>query len=1387
MAKARLQRRLIVTGLIASLVLGTGPGSEGAQEKSPGGAADKGGLTLKPERKIAFETDEGTWVSLDVAPDGRTIAFELAGDLYTLPIAGGDAKALTTGMAFDAQPRYSPDGSQIAFVSDRDGAENLWIMKADGTGAKALTKEKQASFASPAWTEDGQGVVVSRNVPGLRTFELWVYDTRGGSGIQITKAKAKPETTPAEQHNALGAAVSRDGRYFYYATKRGGFAYNVNFPLWQIARRDRRTGDEDVLTQANGSAFRPTLSPDGRTLVYGTRFNTQTGLRVRDLTSGEDRWLKYPVQRDDQESRFTRDLLPGMAISPDGKDVIASYGGKIHRISIATGADTAIPFKASVALDIGPLLDFPARIEQGRVRARLIQGAAVSPDGTRVAFSAFGRLHTAPVTGGAPKRLTAQSAFEYLPAWTKDGKSIVYVTWSSEGGHVMKAPVDGLAAPVAITRAAAFYRDPAVAPSGDLIVALRAPWQSRQEIETEWGGSEPAGLELVTISMSTGEVKSILPARGFGRPHFGPEADRVYVHSRDGLFSVRLDGTDRRTHLKVVGRTNAPEPVPAAEVRLSPDGKHVLAAVSTQLFVMPTPPASGETATLNVSSPSVPVAKMTDIGVDEFFFMDNGKTVAWTLGATLFRKSLSAVTFGEAEKSAEPGPAASPTASPQPSPAPSAAPAKRSEDGALTTDFVVEASRATPQGTIVLRGARVITMSAARKDEVLESADVVIEGNRIKSVGPAGSANVPANTRVLNLAGKTIIPGLVDVHAHWTEVRRRVLDLDAWTFSANLAYGVTTGRDPQTASNDVFAYQDMIDAGLMVGPRAFNTGPGVFANADFQSQQGAKSVVEKYSKYYRTNTLKSYTVGNRKQRQWMIEASKEHRIMPTTEGSLDLRLNFTHAVDGFSGTEHSLPIVPLYKDMVEVFAKSGITYTPTLLVAYGGPWAENFFYATNDVWNDPKLRRFFPTGVLESKAKRRPWFAEDEHVFKKLAAEAAKIVRAGGRVGIGGHGQLQGIQVHWEMWALAAGGFTPMETLRAATLHGAEAIGYAQDLGSVEALKLADLVILDQNPLDNIRNSAAVRFVMKNGELFDGETLDKLWPVKTPRQTQWWWNAGPPSAPVSGLSENEVYLAPVSGTGATLKIGAPKNISNHPGYDNQPKFETDGRGIVFTRADGGSRTDIHRYDLASGKITPVKETAESEYSATPMPDGRGYGVIRVELDGVQRLWRMDPAKGKADDLLIATTRPIGYFAFPEPHVVASFVLGNPATLQLIDLATEESKVIASNIGRSIQKIPGRAAASFLHKISAEEWTIKEVDATGAVKDIVRAPKGREDYAWLNDGTLVMSAGAKVLALKPGVDAEWREIADFDALGLKDLTRLAISPRGDQIAIVGSPK
>jgi len=1085
-----------------------------AGEVKPGADAKPKELSLEPTRRIEFETHEATWMSLDVAPDGRTLVLELLGDLYTLPITGGEAKPLTSGMAFDSQPRFSPDGARIAFLSDRTGAENLWIAAADGSGPLQLSKDENSEFASPEWSADGRFVMVSRMPQGARTFELWMYHVDGGAGVRITNAKADPKAPPRQRHNAIGVVASPDGRYLYYATKRGGFEYNASFPMWQVARRDLVSGDEDVLTSAGGSAFRPALSPDGRRLVYGTRHDAQTGLRLRDLETGEDRWLLYPVQRDDQESRFTRDLLPGYDFTPDGAELVLSYGGRLHRVSIATGQSHEIPFTAKVSQGLGPLARFPRGVPEGPVVSRLIQAPAESPAGDRLAFSALTRLYVRPLAGEAgPVPLSDPDQRAFQPTWSPDGAWIAYVTWSAEGGHVWKARVDGQGSPQQLTRNPAFYASPAWAPDGERIVALRAP--SREHVLQSFDLGAPAGMDVVWLPAEGGEARLVIPARGVGSPHFGPEPDRIYAYlsggpfgggGTGGLHSVRFDGSDRREHLKVTGTGlyAAEEPVPADDVRLSPDGRWALAHVENQLYLIAVPRVGGDAPTVNVDQPSVPVARLTDVGADYFAWLDAGHSIGWAIGSTWYRRPLESVRLRT------------------PPPAPAEGAGERAAGGVETAKPLeedpsvrsfpvrIEVPRSTPSGRVVLRGARVVTM---RGDEVIEDADVVVNGNRIESVGPGGDAAPPEGAEVIDVAGKTILPGFVDAHAHWTEIRRGVLDVQNWSFLANLAYGVTAGLDVQTMTNDMFAYQDLVDAGEIPGPRAFSTGPGIFSDNAFTSKQQVLAVMRRYKEHYGTTNLKSYVVGNRRVRQWVVEAAHELGMTPTTEGSLDLKLDLTHVIDGFGGNEHALPIVPLYEDVVRMFAESDTSYVPTLIVAYGGPFAQLDYYTHENVHDDAKLRRFVPHSELDAKSRRVPWFHRDEHVYPKLAAQAAKIVRAGGRVGIGSHGELQGLGYHWEMWSLASGGLTPMEVLRAATLHGAEIIGYARDIGSLEPGKLADLIVLDGNPLEDIRRTDTVRYVMKNGELYEGDTLDRVWPEPRPLPPLWWWSDEPATVP----------------------------------------------------------------------------------------------------------------------------------------------------------------------------------------------------------------------------------------------------------------------------------
>src|SRR5688500_9973191 len=1060
------------------------------------------GFSLKTAETIEFTTDEVTWMQVDVSPDGRTILFDLLGDLYTMPIGGGEATRIMGGLSFESQPAWSPDGRTIAFLTDRTGVENLWIADADGSNPRAVSKDGRTNdrpqiMASPAWTPDGNFIVVSKSrPPDPGTFWLFMYHRDGGTGVRVgtpPPPQPGPEAQgppPAPPTNRMGTVVSPDGRFIYYTQRTGTFTYNARFPLWQIYRHDTETGDVTQITNAQGSAIRPALSPDGKWMVYGTRHKAQTGLRVRNLETGAERWLAYPVTRDDQESRASRDTLPRYDFMPDGKSLIVPVNGKLQRIDFASGEATPIPFTAQVQAEIAPRVYSTVRVDDGdKVRARLIRWPTLSPDGRKLVFSAMNRLYIQDYPNGTPRVLTnASGEGEFMPTWSPDGQSLVYTTWTTTGGHIKRVSVNG-GAPQTLTRNEGYYLDPAFSPDGSRIVFMAGaasdqlysilmdtpPEDERDDhAPREIGGvSAPNTLEIRWMPAGGGAGTLVASAQGGRGVHFARnDGNRVYFTTNRGLQTITMDGHDRRTLFRITGVGPGNNPPSADDIRMSPDGSRAFVSLQGKHFIVTTPRAGRETVEVRIQGrgeTSLPVKPMSLEGGDYIEWTNDGKAVTWALGSQFFRQEADA---------AEPQKA----------------------------DIAVELARSRPKGSVLLTGARIITMKG---NEVIPQGDVLVTNNRIAAVGKRGSLNVPAGTRTISVAGKTIMPGLVDAHSHmWAP--RGLHQTEVWQYLANLAYGVTTTRDPQTSTPDVFAYADMVDSGMMPGPRIYATGPGVFSGSGIDSRDAAFRFIKRYKDAYRTNTLKQYVAGDRIVRQWILEACNEYGITATIEGSLDLKLNLTQMADGYSGQEHSFPIAPLYKDVTMFVAKTKTFYTPTILVAYGAPWSENYWFESESPATDVKLRKWVTWELLDGMVRRRPqWFLPEEYGHSLIAKGGTDGVRAGGRAGLGSHGQLQGLGAHWETWNLASGGLTPHETLQVITMHSAEAIGLQQDVGSLETGKLADLLVLDRNPLENIRNTNSIRYVMKNGELYEADTLNMVWPQAKPLPKQFWWGTEP--------------------------------------------------------------------------------------------------------------------------------------------------------------------------------------------------------------------------------------------------------------------------------------
>lgn len=1036
-------------------------------------AAETQTLPALPESvRLNLTVDEVTWLGVDATSDSKTIFFDVLGDIYSLPTEGGKAQPVISGVAFDMQPVLSPNDRRIAFISDRSGSENLWISDADGANARQLSRSTdKTEFSSPAWSPDGRFIYVSRRPESLGVFEMFRFDIAGGSGERLLPQSQNTGISRQQRINALGASPSPDGRYLYYATKTGEMWDSEDAPIWSIERLDLETGGIEPVVNNGRSAMRPAVSPDGQWLAYAARSGHSTGLRIRNLHTGKDQWLIERVERDNQDGGFSRDVMPRYDWTLEGQAILFTVDGKLWRHAIKGNTSQPIPFEADLALDVGPSRSRTAPAEDGPVVARIIQAPTLSPDGDRVAFSALGRLYVQAVNGGEPSRITPDEHFAFQPAWAPDANNIVYVTGSQSGGDVWRVRPGALRSVRKLSTFPAHYTDPVVSPDGEYVYFLQSSIVDRMLNIEEVNPSREAWL--ARIPLSGGRTERVGYAGvGARRLHFTDGDPRVFLTNNDGVVSIDLDTGKREPHFKIVGaypwNHRHEHSVAVQDTMISPNGRWILARSGHQLHLLTRPAGQGEPPVIDLlADATIFRIQISALGADYFTWSDDGNTILWSIGSTLFSRSASDdATLG----------------------------------GTRTTDVRISVARDIHQDRLVLRGATVLTM---RGDDVVVDADLVVDGNRILSVGARGSASIGDGTRIIDVAGHYIVPGFIDTHAHWYEVRRDVLVVPHWSHLINLAYGVTAGMDVQAMDQDAFVYQDLIDIGFALGPRVYSVGKGMFSDNVIESYADARTLLTRYRDYYRTHYLKSYVIGDREQRRWVSAAAGELGVLVTTEGMNDSKLDMTHAIDGFSGNEHYPAMFPLRNDIVELFARTRIGYTPTALLTAGGPAADDAFFRRRNWHLEPKVQRFMPYSVLDALTAKRLSWRDDTQNYRTVANDAHRIMRRGGLVGIGSHAQLQGVSFHWEMQVLAEGGWQPMELLRAATADGAEILGLAGELGTLEVGKLADLVILDADPRDDITNTLSIDRVMKNGRLYDANTLDEIWPRVRPLAPQW--------------------------------------------------------------------------------------------------------------------------------------------------------------------------------------------------------------------------------------------------------------------------------------------
>ena len=1099
-------------------------------------------------RVIDFSVNEGTNMSVDISSNGEWIVFDLLGHIYRMPSEGGDAECLTqnSGPALNYSPRFSPDGQKIAFISDRGGQENLWIMTSDGKLIRNVHPDAVARYQQPAWSADGNTLYVRRSpqIGYVSNSELWAYPARGGEGKVIRKNRNSGQPLPLIPRDVEfhAPSPSPDGKTLYYSAaypvknKLGPstiYIQSLNLETGNISFFQSLFGmnsvheDEsnwraeatslehaavsEMRAPASDNNFQAEVSPNGKFMAYvrplegstlsyrGHTFGPRNALFVRDLETGAERQIvaKMPLGavRTYSAAQFGQPIYPRYAWSGDSKFIFFNEGGKIRRVDIDSLEINVIEFRARVRRELSEQVRSRTDIDDESQLIRFMRWPASSPDNSKLVFEAAGDLWIVNLPDGEPKRLTGalDGGMQFTPSWSPDGKWIAFTTWDrANGGHVWKISALG-GTPMQLTQESGKYIHPVWLAGGETIAVSR---RASSDLPFSYFGSKGTQREkwrVFTLPSLGGQLTDIGRIAGERRPQFDSAGNLIAELSPGVLAKFKNEANSRSSEttirLKAAANTEYGNGAltPFAKPILSPDGHRVAYTLENKIYITFIGDRINQKGAIEIPVDGTQLDSRCiadKISEQCLTSLKGGKYPRWKDATTLeFMSGATYVVYDALTGQAR------------------------------YTPIHLNVRRPDNKGKIAIVNAKLITLKGS---DVVASGSVIVEGRRITCLGDCDTSDAK---KIVNAKGKTIIPGLVNTHDHHSLMSAEVMDVKHAAYATALAYGVTTTANLGELACSSCAMTQLIQSGKMLGPRLYFIGRSLRAFDEevqaIQTLNQARALVDRRLNWGATY-IKDYQAGSRKKRQLIAKAAQE-RELTLTYGHDGLNQFVGSAIDGLPGWEHRILIAPIYQDISEFMGRAGMSHSFTAISSGHPKGLKHYYRPRQNLLQSEKYRRFMPLAdiqrnIADSTLTNQGRIPEkSEFSFPLIAEGAADIVRAGGWVTIGDHGDQAGIGDHWEMWGLAEA-MTPLEALRAASLSGARWLGIDHETGSLEVGKLADLVILNSDPLENIHNTADIAYVMKDGVLYEGSTLAELWPVSRPSAAIDYSSTASPSA-----------------------------------------------------------------------------------------------------------------------------------------------------------------------------------------------------------------------------------------------------------------------------------